>query len=686
MDTLKPPENLKLTGNVDSNWRSFKQQFELYMAAIGMDTKPEARKVALLLTIAGPQAIEVYNTFVFNENEDRNKLDDVLAKFTAHCSPIKNETYERYVFRSRVQQPQETFDNFLTDLRLKAKTCNFDQLSDSMIRDQIVFGIGDAKLRQRLLRETELTLQEAIKICQASELAQLHVKTFGEIMPKSMSSNTDAAIGAVSFKEKRRTFRAAKQKDGVYSCKRCGTDHHPKQCPAFGKQCAKCNETDLSDTFFVGMITYENLQESENNGCGQLSVNAQSQEDAVKNDKWVAPLQINGALVTLKLDTGAKANLISMSDIKNMTEKPKIKKKPILLKNYNGKSIDSLGICRLKVTVKEKVHHLLFSVVAEELESLLGDKACENLYLVKRVYHINHDNSAVTTSNSVDDIVQSFVDVFKGFGVLPYVYKIQLKENAQPVVHPARRVPAPLKGRLKKELDRMTTLGVIKRIQEPTDWVNSMVCVKKKNGDLRVCMDPKDLNDNIKPPTQNSESTTEEDIEIHVNLVRSPLECGMAPAEILMNRKLRTTLPSCAKRQGNVKMKQKLKQLKERQKFYYDRTTKHLQPLVRNDVVRIKDDENWSKKATVMQEVAPRSYTVKTNDGQIFRRNRRDLLRTEKEREELNQCNARSESTALSTTNDCNTDSNTETQIPDNQTFTLRRSTRHIKKPDRLNL
>lgn len=44
----------------------------------------------------------------------------------------------------------------------------------------------------------------------------------------------------------------------------------------------------------------------------------------------------------------------------------------------------------------------------------------------------------------------------------------------------------------------MTTLGVIKKVEEPTDWVNSMVCAKKKNGDLRICMDPKDLNENIK--------------------------------------------------------------------------------------------------------------------------------------------------------------------------------------------
>lgn len=81
---------------------------------------------------------------------------------------------------------------------------------------------------------------------------------------------------------------------------------------------------------------------------------------------------------------------------------------------------------------------------------MLCDKACENLNLLKRVYYINQDYSVVSTSNSVDDIVESFTDVFKGFGVLPYVYKIHLKENARPVEYSAHRVPAPLKDRLKK--------------------------------------------------------------------------------------------------------------------------------------------------------------------------------------------------------------------------------------------
>uniref|UniRef100_A0AAX7UDZ7 ribonuclease H n=1 Tax=Astatotilapia calliptera TaxID=8154 RepID=A0AAX7UDZ7_ASTCA len=43
----------------------------------------------------------------------------------------------------------------------------------------------------------------------------------------------------------------------------------------------------------------------------------------------------------------------------------------------------------------------------------------------------------------------------------------------------------------------MEALEVIRKVEEPTEWVNSMVCIKKPTGALRVCMDPKDLNANI---------------------------------------------------------------------------------------------------------------------------------------------------------------------------------------------
>jgi len=43
----------------------------------------------------------------------------------------------------------------------------------------------------------------------------------------------------------------------------------------------------------------------------------------------------------------------------------------------------------------------------------------------------------------------------------------------------------------------MIELGVIKEITEPTEWVNAVVLIRKSNGQIRVCLDPRNLNINI---------------------------------------------------------------------------------------------------------------------------------------------------------------------------------------------
>ncbi len=44
----------------------------------------------------------------------------------------------------------------------------------------------------------------------------------------------------------------------------------------------------------------------------------------------------------------------------------------------------------------------------------------------------------------------------------------------------------------------MIQQGVIRKVTEPTDWVNSLTYARKANGKLRLCLDPKDLNAAIK--------------------------------------------------------------------------------------------------------------------------------------------------------------------------------------------
>lgn len=84
----------------------------------------------------------------------------------------------------------------------------------------------------------------------------------------------------------------------------------------------------------------------------------------------------------------------------------------------------------------------------------IRDKASEDLGLVKRIYQINTDNMKIVKQGKQKEhhqcegssnTVNKFPSIFTGHGTLPYTYKIQLKDDAVPIVHAPRRVSAPLR-------------------------------------------------------------------------------------------------------------------------------------------------------------------------------------------------------------------------------------------------
>ena len=117
-DQFTKPAKLEFEVNVAENYRRFRQQFEIYMSATGFDATnvPKKKQAAILLNIAGEEAIEVFNTFTFAEDEDKDDPEDILAKFQNYCEPKKNITYERHIFNTRVQQQTQSFDAYLTEL------------------------------------------------------------------------------------------------------------------------------------------------------------------------------------------------------------------------------------------------------------------------------------------------------------------------------------------------------------------------------------------------------------------------------------------------------------------------------------------------------------------------------------------------------------------------------------------
>ena len=97
-------------------------------------------------------------------------------------------------------------------------------------------------------------------------------------------------------------------------------------------------------------------------------------------------------------------------------------------------------------------------------------------------------------------VLETYADVFvdTSVGCLKgYEYDIKLKDNAVPVVNAARKIALTLVGDVKNELERMVKLGVLAKVETPTDWVNSMVVVQRP-GKLRICLDPSNLNKFVK--------------------------------------------------------------------------------------------------------------------------------------------------------------------------------------------
>ena len=62
---------------------------------------------------------------------------------------------------------------------------------------------------------------------------------------------------------------------------------------------------------------------------------------------------------------------------------------------------------------------------------------------------------------------------------------------------PTRRVPVGLKEPLKQELDQLSNIGVIQRVDTPTEWISAVVVTTKKNGKVELGIDLKPLNQTL---------------------------------------------------------------------------------------------------------------------------------------------------------------------------------------------
>ena len=129
---------------------------------------------------------------------------------------------------------------------------------------------------------------------------------------------------------------------------------------------------------------------------------------------------------------------------------------------------------------------------------ILGASAAQAMKLII----VKHENICKiwNTALTRESILKEYGDVFdhNSQGQLPGECKLYIDSNVRPVIQPPRRVPVSIRDKLLQELHRLEKAGILSKQNEPTDWVSSLVCVTKKSGSLRICIDPKPLNTALK--------------------------------------------------------------------------------------------------------------------------------------------------------------------------------------------
>lgn len=69
--------------------------------------------------------MRLYNGMKFSENEDRNKMADILAKYEQRFLGQIQELFKRFQFNRRDQASGESIDEYLSVLRNMSKACGF---------------------------------------------------------------------------------------------------------------------------------------------------------------------------------------------------------------------------------------------------------------------------------------------------------------------------------------------------------------------------------------------------------------------------------------------------------------------------------------------------------------------------------------------------------------------------------
>ena len=514
------------------NWISYEERFRLYLAA--NEVASDEKKQAIFLTTCGTSTYNLLRSLAAPKKPPELTFAELVKLAAGHYHPKPSLAVQRFKFFSRSRHAGESVAAFVAELKRLSEHCAFGDALQDMLRDRLVCGIHDQRTQRRLLAETDLTLQKAFDVAQAIESADSQVKELQQpgraevhaVKPphrpfrttaraetthrssptyRSSPTHRSSTSSSTHHDDSSRTpFRTAQHPSAQQPrtpCPRCARMHWASQCPFRQAVCHHCGKRGhIQASCRARSTTVRHRQHDSQLHSQQQSSKVQYRHANTNSDQVFqctgsstppirVELTVNGAALTMEVDTGASVSLISDQTYRTTwtaAKRPPLQPSDTRLYTYSGELIEVLGTISVTVCYKQQTKQLSLLVVPTEGPALFGRDWLQAIVLewkqLNRVHNIR--------SRALQDILNQYPELFKdGMGTLQdTTVKIHIQQDARPRFFRARPVPYALKDKVTAELERLRKADVIEPVQY-SDWAAPIVPVLKNDGSIRICGD-----------------------------------------------------------------------------------------------------------------------------------------------------------------------------------------------------
>ena len=530
------------------------QQFRLWRKEVQrivngpMSKDADSVKLNTVFIWAGAHAEQLVEA---KQDEDPNlKIETVPALLDCLEECLTHSTFFREAredFYNARQKAGENATAFYSRRMELYRLADFPENTDFLIVDKLVLNYLNSECKRKLMaKKKDATVKQCLECMRSYEAVEVTMRKFED------SCKVNASYSLDPTKKSQKNGSRVKKHQATHTrpCSWCNGDSHPHdQFPAKDTTCDFCAKKGHLEKacFFKKKVKGRTKQKSQN---AVAVANASSDDEEytpsfdmdvvsisrVKDEAREVPADVEFhtrklAVVKGKVDTGAMVTCMPLGLLSNIGLcHSDLKPSTAKLHGVTGTDMNTHGELNVRATCNDHTHNVKVMVTELGNELILGLDFCKKFNLVSisdaciqrtialrqkiEAVHIT-DESEVNyqplqkkwkhhlplgkkTGDALEDLKLIFPDMFDGtVGLFKGEVNLKLAPDAQPVQLPPRSIALSVLPKLKQELDKMENQGIIRPCPEATDWVHNLVVVSKKNGDIRICLDPRNLNKHL---------------------------------------------------------------------------------------------------------------------------------------------------------------------------------------------